>query len=154
MSRILVVTSGLTGIFNAATKLIALLKEAGNEVTSASPRQDIDTGNLPFIHVRLDALTQMSIIKIPGDAQLRGVGGILKKNFSRSKRRKVALEQIEPKDFLPLVQSFSPDLILSILNCTNTSFNLIQRGFLLFCSISFFQFGRAQVFQIFDQVRL
>ncbi len=112
MAKILIVTSGLTGIFNASSKLISVLREKGHSVTSASPNQDIITENLAFPHAYLNPLVQNSIINIPTDTNLKGIMGLIKKYISYRARRNEALLSIEPTDFLPLVESLTPDLIM------------------------------------------
>ncbi|MEM9546190.1 MAG: glycosyltransferase [Bacteroidota bacterium] len=112
MAKILIVTSGLTGIFNAVKQLVSILEEGGHVVTSASPRQDIDVKDLGFSHIVLNPLSQSPIVRIPLDKHKKGISTLLYKHLIRGKRRSQALEVIEPLDFLPLVQSLSPDMIL------------------------------------------
>ncbi len=112
MARILIVTSGLTGIFNATSRLISLLANNGHSVSSASPGPDLSPKHLFFSHVVLDPLMQKSAITLPSDMNARGFAGFVKRNIFRSRRRKEAVDIIEPKDFLPLVESLSPDLLI------------------------------------------
>lgn len=112
MAKILVVTSGLTGIFNASTQLIYYLTEMGHEVVSASPRQDIDVENLPFDHIVLKPLYQKPVIQIDSDHSRKGIRGLFIKHFKKKERINEAVDRVEPKDFIPLVKSCQPDLLI------------------------------------------
>ena len=112
MAKILIVTSGLTGIFNASLQLMSRLDRSGHEVCSASPRQDLDFTKSPFPYYKLNPIRLESIISTAKDKDYRGIKGLIYRNLNRKSRRAEAIDIIEPKDFVPLLDQLKPDLVI------------------------------------------
>jgi len=127
MARILVVTSGLTGIFNASLKLIAKLKKLGHEVQSACPGRALES-RLDFPHTSIQPIVRDAIVLIASDQRYSGIFGLLYKYLNREKRRTEAEDLIAPKDFVDLLYSFRPDIIFIDLELHEYIFQAFAEG--------------------------
>ena len=114
MAKIICITTGLTGILNASFELMSRLQNAGHEVSCAAPRnvkEKVVQEGWRFI--QLPEIQQDASPKLP---DYRGVLKKVKRFFYKIKnakqRKKAALENTIPLEFITMLERESPDLIL------------------------------------------
>lgn len=114
MSKIICITSGLNGILNASFELVNRLSAEGHELLYASPKdvkkivekQGISYRPLPEIK------TQTTLDLPVYEGPFRKVSRWAYKVKNAKKLQKLALSNLEPHDFLKLLNNESPDLLI------------------------------------------
>lgn len=114
MSKILIVTTGLTGITNASFELTARLQAEGYQVVCAAPRTIADR----YRQQGIDFIELLSIHMHPGPIlpkikdPFRRLKRLLYKYRHLNQRKQQALKNTDPIDFEKTILREAPDLIL------------------------------------------
>lgn len=143
MSRILVLTSGLTGIVNASMELSNRLQKAGHEVLNSSFRNNLDVMKVNgFNWHYLPEVKQNTTPRLPN--HIENAGRIKKwcyKYYNRKARQEEALNAAIPLALKELIENYKPDLVfcdvelheyIILLYSMNTRFILLSQWFNLY----------------------
>ncbi len=111
MAKILLITSGLTGILHAGFELMSRLEAAGHRLTYACPRERrTEVEAQGFVYEQLPEVLIQPIDRTPDFSQRWQ--RILYRLTHIRQRRKDALTDLKIDDFIKILQRLQPDLIL------------------------------------------
>ncbi len=114
MAKILIATSGLTGIANASLALAVRLRDAGHVVTCASPQPTVEAVSaqgLPYL--RLAPINFNPAPSIPPGIDVRGkFSARLRRWTGRRARIAAGIEALGMQAFVHLLDRERPDLLL------------------------------------------
>ncbi len=111
MARILLITTGLTGVLHAGFEVMSRLESAGHRLTYACPqerRAEVEAQG--FVYEQLPEVLVQAIDNTPDFSQRWR--RILYRLTHIKKRRKDALEGLKIDEFIQRLQDLQPDLIL------------------------------------------
>ncbi|MEM9835092.1 MAG: nucleotide disphospho-sugar-binding domain-containing protein [Bacteroidota bacterium] len=110
MAKILIATTGLTGILNASLELSRRLTQAGHQVIMAAPNakgEQLATAGIPFFELPL-----IQPYRLVYPAGRRKLQKLIFGLSNRSILQSIALEVATPRAFIELLEEQQPDLLL------------------------------------------
>lgn len=114
MAKVLICITGLTGILNASLELARRLEADGQSVTLAAPRDLADRINPTGLSFhRLPTINLEPEPPLPEfSGPTRPLRRLLYRYLNRGERRAAALAATDPKNFVTLLQTLQPDLLI------------------------------------------
>jgi zeaxanthin glucosyltransferase len=114
MSKVLCITSGLTGILNSSFELVSRLQSAGHNCVIGTPLDVKDKVEINgFNYFQFDAVNFEPAPNIPKyRGVLKKVKRLTYKFINNKKRTKEAIENLGMDSFLEKIKDIKPDLVL------------------------------------------
>jgi len=114
MTKIICITSGLTGILNASFELVNRLKMEGYDLLYASPlnvKKKVECQGIPYVQLPLiNSQTQLALPDFKGF--FRKVSKWLYKYKNADTLRKEVLKELMPVEFVDLIEKERPALLI------------------------------------------
>lgn len=130
MAKILITTTGLTGILNASFELANRLIKAGHTVTLAAPRprkELVEATGFKFIE--LPTVPLQTVPPLPDEVKnLPRWHRVRYRWQARQQRKALALDTIRPYQFISVVENHQPDLLLLDVELHEYIFTAYGRG--------------------------
>ncbi len=130
MAKIICITTGLTGILNASYELVSRLKEAGHEVSYASPRKiknRVEAEGIKF--TQLPEIKEDASPTIPSfQKPFRKIKRFLYKIQNAKQRRLATLEKTVPNEFVTMLLREKPDLVIIDIELHEYIFKAFSEG--------------------------
>lgn len=112
MAKIVIITSGLTGILHASFELVARLEAAGHEVIYACPKEVGEKVQAQgFKYVQLPAINYFPEPELPDfKGKIQKIKRLYFKWRNKNSRQKVAIASLKMREFEAVIEKLNPDL--------------------------------------------